>query len=86
MPKTAVTMHGAMRTRQIVQAAVDFGWILLAFPQIALHVGKSAQLTLTAAAPLMFALEPNFISNVKHQVVREELIKSVLPHPHHVFL
>jgi hypothetical protein len=49
--------------REIVQFAMDFGW-MIAFPQIALHVGVPAPLTLTAAARLMFALETNGINNV----------------------
>ena len=56
---------GAMRTREIAQdLAVDFGWRRVAFPQIALHVGEPALITLTAAARLMCVKETYGIDNV----------------------
>ena len=53
-----------MRTREIVEIATGFGWIKLAFPQLALPVGKRALMTLKAAARLMCALETDGIDNV----------------------
>jgi hypothetical protein len=66
--KDVWVVSGAVRMREIVQLAVNFGW-MAAFPQIiALHVGIpfSTVMTLTAAAHLRFVLETNGINNVYH--------------------
>jgi len=58
-------VSGAVRTRKIADVAKDFGWMKIAFSQIALHNGVSALMTPTAAARLVCAMkETNGIDNV----------------------
>ena len=66
--KTAGIVSGAVRTKKIVDFAKDFGWMKIAFPQIALHNGVIALMTATAAARLVCAMmETNGIGNVNNK-------------------
>ena len=60
-------VSGAVRTREIVELAKDFGWREIAVPQIALHFGGRALMTLTTAARLVCARGTNGIDNVNNK-------------------